>query len=103
MNCPKCKIDTGSRSRRVGLSERLLRVVGYYPYSCQNCSHRYRAFGYSLPLRTRPSTAAERDVASCQGASRGKQIRLEIWLYMSAFTLFAIVLYYLTRAPSIRE
>ena len=103
MRCPKCKIDSGSRSRRAGPLERLLGIVGYYPYRCQGCSHRFRSFGYSPRLRAAPSTAAERDIASCQGASRGKQIRREVWLYTSAFTLFVLLLYYLTRAPSMGE
>jgi hypothetical protein len=103
MLCPKCKVDSGSRSRRTGLPERLLGIVGYYPYRCQSCSHRFRSFGYSPPVRSKPSTAAERDIASCQGASRGKQIRREVWLYTSAFTLFVILLYYLTRAPAVGD
>lgn len=103
MRCPECKVDGGSRSRREGAIERILSVVGYYPYRCHSCSHRFHSFGYSPALRSKPSTAAERDIASCQGASRGKQIRREVWLYTSAFTLFVILLYYLTRAPSTGE
>lgn len=103
MRCPKCKTDSASRSRRAGPIERLFGVVGYYPYRCQACGHRFRSFRYSPPVRTKPSTPAEKDIANCQGASRGKQIRREVWLYASAFTLFAILLYYLTRAPSMGE
>ena len=101
MLCPKCKIDTAHRSHRVGLRERLTSIVGYVPYRCRQCSHRFLGFRYSLPeLVAPPTRGAEKEIAATRGSLRRKQRRHELVLYGSALALFVVILYYLTREPS---
>lgn len=101
MLCPKCKSDSAHRSHRVGLKERLTSMVGYVPYRCRQCSHRFLGFRYSLPERVAPPVrGAEREIAATRGSLRWRQRRRELLLYGSALALFVVILYYLTRAPS---
>jgi hypothetical protein len=101
--CSHCKTDTAHRSRRVGVLEFLASQVGYYPYRCSICSRRFQQLGSSIPRRAAPVTGTEKEIAITQGASRGKQRQREMWLYGSALTLFVVLLYFLTRAPSIGD
>lgn len=103
MVCPNCNTDSAHRSRRVGALEQLASLVGYYPYRCGKCSRRFQTCGYSFPELAAPPTRTEKAIAVTQGASRWKQRRREMWLYGSALTLFAVLLYFLTRAPSIGD
>lgn len=103
MVCPNCNTDSAHRSRRVGVLEQLASLVGYYPYRCATCNRRFQTFGYSVPEPAALRTETEKAIAATQGASRWKQRRREIWLYGSALTLFAVLLYLLTRAPSIGD
>jgi hypothetical protein len=78
-------------------------VAGFYPYRCSLCSHRFQKFSYSFPEAAAPSSGTEKEIAITQGASRWKQRRREMWLYGSALTLFVVLLYFLTRTPSIGD
>jgi hypothetical protein len=100
MLCPKCKTDNAHRSRRASTGERLTSIVGYFPYRCRQCSHRFQTFTAEPSAPRVPPTAAEKEVARTHGASRWKRRRLEMWMYTLALTLFGVVLYLLTRAPS---
>ena len=101
MLCPKCKSDSAHRSHRDGPRERLTSIVGYVPYRCRQCSHRFLKFRYSFPDPIAPATGrAEKEIAATRGSLRWKQKRREILLYGSALTLFAVILYFLTREPS---
>jgi hypothetical protein len=101
MLCPKCKTDSAHRSHRVGLRERLTSIVGYVPYRCRQCSHRFVEFRYSLPEPAAPpARGAEKEIAATRGSLRWRQRRRELMLYGSALALFVVILYYLTREPS---
>jgi hypothetical protein len=100
MLCPKCKIDTAHRSHRVGLRERLTSIVGYVPYRCRECRHRFLGFRYSLREPAPPACGAEKEIAATRGSLRRKQRRHELVLYASALAVFVVILYYLTREPS---
>lgn len=102
MLCPKCKTDNAHRSHRAGLWEHLTSIVGYVPYRCRDCSLRFLSFRYSPPaLAATPLRGAEKEIAATRGSLRRKQKRRELVLYASALTLFVVVLYFLTREPSI--
>jgi DNA-directed RNA polymerase subunit RPC12/RpoP len=102
MLCPKCKSENAHRSHRAGLREHLTSIVGYFPYRCRDCSFRFLNFRYSLPEPVAtPLRGAEKEIAATRGSLRWKQTRRELALYVSALTLFVIVLYFLTREPSI--
>jgi transposase-like protein len=103
MLCPKCKTDNAHRSRRVSVRERIGRLLGFSPYRCHQCNHRFQIFSDSEPRPTAPDTRAEKEIATTRGAFRWKQRRLQILIYGSALTLFVFVLYFLTRAPSMGE
>jgi hypothetical protein len=42
--CPQCGKDFVRRAHRKGVLERILSAVYCYPYRCQLCTHRFRAF-----------------------------------------------------------
>jgi predicted HAD superfamily Cof-like phosphohydrolase len=46
LRCPRCGNSFVRRSQRQGLKERLLSVVYLYPFRCQVCAHRFRAFQF---------------------------------------------------------
>jgi hypothetical protein len=101
MRCPKCKADSAHRSHRVGFRERLVSLVGYVPYRCRQCSLRFLGFRYSLPEPAAPpARGAEKEIAVTRGSLRWKRRRRELLLYGSAMALFVVILYYLTREPS---
>ena len=77
-------------------------MVGFRPYRCRECSHRFLNFRYSLPNPSMPpAQSAEREIAATRTSLRRKQKRLEFFLYGSALTLFVVILYFLAREPSI--
>ena len=77
-------------------------MVGYRPYRCRECSHRFLNFRYSLPEPAEaPARGVEREIAATRGSLRRQQKRREFLLYGSALTAFVVILYFLTREPSI--
>ena len=44
VRCPRCRQEAARRSRRVGVGEHLLSVLRLYPFRCQLCTTRFRAF-----------------------------------------------------------
>ena len=77
-------------------------MVGFRPYRCRECSHRFLNFRYSLPNPSMPpARGAEREIAATRSSLRRKQKRLEFFLYGSALTVFVVILYFLAREPSI--
>jgi predicted HAD superfamily Cof-like phosphohydrolase len=46
VRCPRCGKSFVRRSRRQGLKERLLSLMYLYPFRCQVCAHRFRAFQF---------------------------------------------------------
>ena len=101
MLCPKCKTDSAHRSHRVGLKERLTGIVGYLPYRCRQCSHRFLSVRCLSPeSAAAPARGAEKEIAATRASLRWKQKRRDFLLYASAMAMFVVVLYYLTREPS---
>ena len=47
-HCPRCRQDIVQRIRRQGLLEYLLSIAYIYPFRCQVCSHRFRAFQWGV-------------------------------------------------------
>ena len=76
-------------------------MVGYRPYRCRECSHRFLNFRYSLPTCCGACPGAEREIAATRTSLRRKQKRREFFLYGSALTVFVVILYFLAREPSI--
>ena len=77
-------------------------MVGYRPYRCRECDHRFLNFRYSLPEpAVAPAQGAEREIAATRTSLRRKQKRRVFVLYGSALTVFVVILYFLTREPSI--
>jgi hypothetical protein len=60
MACRRCGKMNARRSRRRGVRERLLSLVGFYPYRCNGCDLRYYAWGAAqqqapaLPAKIEP-------------------------------------------------
>ena len=101
MLCTKCQTDTAHRSHRVGLRERLASLAGYYPYRCRKCGHRFRGLRRTEEEPATPAAkGAEREIAFTQGSRRRKAWRRVILLYGCALIVFGVLLYYLTREPS---
>ena len=46
VRCPRCGKSFARRSHRQGLKERLLSLVSLYPFRCQVCANRFRAFQF---------------------------------------------------------
>jgi hypothetical protein len=44
LRCPRCGQQAARRSRRVGARDHLLSVLHLYPFRCQLCTARFRAF-----------------------------------------------------------
>ena len=44
LSCPRCRSEFVRRSSRRHLGERLLSLAYVYPFRCQLCQHRFRAF-----------------------------------------------------------
>jgi len=44
LRCPRCGQQAARRSRRVGVRDHLASVVRLYPFRCQLCTERFRAF-----------------------------------------------------------
>ena len=44
LRCPRCGQQAARRSRRVGVWDHLVSVVHLYPFRCQLCTARFRAF-----------------------------------------------------------
>jgi hypothetical protein len=102
MVCPKCKADSAHRSHRVGLKEHVSSIVGYHPYRCRKCKHRFLSLRYSQPEPASPDNrSTEREIRSTQGSFRWKRKKRAIMLYGSALLLFGVILYFLTRAPAV--
>jgi hypothetical protein len=81
--------------------ERLTAILGYAPYRCHQCDHRFQISRHPRSEPGAPASPDEKEIAATLGTRRWKKRRLEIWLYFSALTLFAIVLYFMTRPPSV--
>lgn len=44
LQCPRCKWRVVQRAPRIGRVERLISLVSVYPFRCQVCMHRFRAW-----------------------------------------------------------
>ena len=100
MLCPKCKTNSAHRSHRVGLQERLATFAGYHPYRCRKCEYRFPSRG-DLPQPATPGVrGVEREISSTRGALRWKQKRRGLMLFGWALIVFCVILYFLTRVPS---
>ena len=101
MLCTKCQTDSAHRSHRVGFKEHLSSILGYYPYRCHNCGRRFQIVGHAEPGAANPAArGVEREITHTRSALRRRAVRRAILLYAGALILFAVILYYLTREPS---
>jgi hypothetical protein len=101
MLCPKCKHDSAHRSHRAGLKEHLVGIAGYEPYRCRRCQHRFLSVRHPAPEPAAPGVrSVEREIAATQGHVRWRRRRRDLLLYGSALLVFGVVLYFLTREPS---
>ena len=48
VRCPRCGKSFARRSHRQGLKERLLSLLYLYPFRCQVCANRFRAFQFRV-------------------------------------------------------
>lgn len=98
MLCPKCKIDHAHRSHRTGLVERLGGLIGYYPYRCRECGHRFLQFRYATPTEgPAKRSAAEQEIKSTRGHIRWQRKKRAFLLYGFCALVFLGFLYYITR------
>ena len=102
MRCPDCKTDTAQRSHRVSLWERLISLTGFHPYRCLTCQKRFVLLRDQAAEPVAPR-GVFREISATRSAMRWKRKRRDLLLYGSALALFAVVLYYLTRVPSMGE
>jgi hypothetical protein len=101
MVCPKCKTDSAQRSHRAGLMERLAGMVGYRPYRCQKCKHRFSSrFGAPPDTASSVVQRVEREISSTRVGMRWKRKQRDLILFGAALIGFGVILYFLTRAPS---
>jgi hypothetical protein len=97
MICSNCKADQAHRAHRRGLIERVLSVVGYYPFCCQKCHLRFLSLHYTPVEETVAGRSnVEREIKATRGAMRAKRKRREVVLYSAAILLFLAFLYYIT-------
>jgi len=101
MLCPKCKVDHAHRSHRKGLVEHLGGLIGYYPYRCRECGHRFLHFRYaSPPESTGKRSETEREIQATRVRIRWKRKKRAILLYGFSALVFLGFLYYITRPGS---
>jgi hypothetical protein len=48
LHCPRCSKSFVQRSHRRGVKERLLSLIYIYPFRCQVCGHRFKAFRFRV-------------------------------------------------------
>ena len=54
VRCPRCGKDFVRRVRREGLAEIVASAVYLYPFACQLCAHRFRAWQWGIRHATQP-------------------------------------------------
>lgn len=54
VRCPRCGMDFVRRVRREGLAEIVASVAYLYPFTCQLCAHRFRAFQWGVRPTEQP-------------------------------------------------
>lgn len=47
MTCPKCRSERCTRSKRSGIADRVFSSLGFLPWRCLDCKHRFH--GYLVP------------------------------------------------------
>ena len=98
MQCPKCKLDRAHRSHRKGVWERIVSLIGYYPFRCRQCEHRFLQYRYLMPKAERGEpSSAEREIRSTRMKLKRKHKMREFMLYALGMLLFCCFLYYITR------
>lgn len=55
VRCPQCGKDFVRRARREGLAEAIAGVAHLYPFTCQLCAHRFRAFQWGVHEPAQPA------------------------------------------------
>jgi hypothetical protein len=98
MRCPKCKVDSVHRSHRVSSWERLISWVGFRPYRCLTCQYRFLGCGDGSANLAVPR--GTREISATRNALRRKGKVRNLLLYGSALLVYLVILYYLTREPS---
>jgi DNA-directed RNA polymerase subunit RPC12/RpoP len=78
------------------LVERLWGLVGYYPYRCRECGHRFLQFRYARPT-TEKRSETEREIRATRARIRWQRKKRAILLYGCGALIFLGFLYFLTR------
>jgi predicted Zn-ribbon and HTH transcriptional regulator len=97
MTCPKCKSDNAHRSHRRNSLERALAALGFYPYRCQKCDHRFRRSAFALERTPSQHASTEREIRATRGKVTMARRRRELVVYGGSFAFFLAFLYYITR------
>ena len=87
MTCPQCHRGFVRRSHRTGSAELLLSFVYVYPFRCQFCDHRFRAWQPGLRETRQTPERREYDriradipvrLSGLPGSARGRAVELSI-------------------------
>jgi hypothetical protein len=95
VQCPNCKTERAHRSHRRGIWERVSSLLGFYPYRCHQCHHRFLHYKYAMPKDAPSST--EREIRATRMKIKRKRKTREFMLYGFGLLLFLLFLYYITR------
>jgi hypothetical protein len=81
--------------------ERLGGLVGYHPYRCRECGHRFLLFRYAKPPEAPGKRSeTEREIRSTRASIRWQRKKRAILLYGFCALVFLGFLYYITRPGS---
>ena len=72
-------------------------LIGYYPYRCRECGHRFLQFRYASPPETGKRSETEREIRSTRTRIRWRRKKRALLLYGFGALIFLGFLYYLTR------
>ena len=92
VRCPRCGKDFVRRARREGLAEAVASVAYLYPFTCQLCAHRFRAFQWGVRERAQPADQRQYERISVnfpmtfsKDAGRGNGTALDVSIGGCAF------------------
>jgi hypothetical protein len=93
MTCAKCGQNQAHRSHR-SWSDRLFSLIGFKPYRCRDCHHRFYAYREGIKS-ARLRSSEERRIMKLRRSIRWKRTRGELVLYAVSSLLFLAILYFI--------
>lgn len=93
MICPKCKNNRAHRSHRT-FSERVIGWVGFKPYRCKECKHRFYAYRGGERSEKLRSTE-ERRIMALRRKIKWKRTKGELVLYAVGLVVMLVLIRYL--------